>query len=127
MNPSKKLPDAEFEIMRAVWHLPVPTTCRDIMNLLDSHKAWKSQTVLTMLKRLEEKGFLTSHKTGKEREYSPLISEDEYLRIETGSFVRKFGKKSAFSVISTLYAEEELSAEEIADLSNWLEEQKRGQ
>ncbi len=127
MNPHKKLPDAEFAVMRAIWHLPFPTTCRDIMDALDSDKAWKSQTVLTMLKRLEEKGFVTSHKQGKEREYAPLISEDEYLRIETGSFVRKFGKKSALSVLSTLCAEQELSAEEIADLSNWLEEQKRGQ
>ena len=92
MNQPKKLPDAEFEIMRAIWQLPSPTTCRDIMDSLDEDRTWKSQTVLTMLKRLEEKGFVTSQKHGKEREYTPLLSEEDYLRVETGSFLRKFGK-----------------------------------
>ncbi len=127
MEKLKKLPDAEFEIMRAIWRLSMPTTCRQIMETLDSDKAWKSQTVLTMLKRLEEKGFVTSEKIGKEREYTPIVSEDEYLSIETGSFIKKFGKRSAFSIISALYSEECISPEDIDDLSKWLEKKKGGQ
>lgn len=127
MEKLKKLPDAEFEIMRAIWRLPIPTTCREIMETFGSDKAWKSQTVLTMLKRLEEKGFVTSKKLGKEREYTPIVSEDEYLNIETGSFIKKFGKMSAFSIISALYSEEDISSEDIDDLSKWLEEKKKEQ
>lgn len=125
MDQLKKLPDAEFEIMRAIWHLSIPTTCREIMEQLNTKKTWKSQTVLTMLKRLEEKGFVKSQKLGKEREYFPVVSEDEYLTIETGSFIKKFGKKSAFSVLNALYSDEDISSEEIEDLSNWLQQKKR--
>ena len=127
MDKLKKLPDAEFEIMRAIWQLSTPTTCREIMEQLNTDKSWKSQTVLTMLKRLEEKGFVKSQKIGKEREYFPVVSEDDYLRIETGAFIHKFGKKSAFSVINALYSDEDLSSEEIEDLSKWLQQKKRGQ
>lgn len=125
MDQLKKLPDAEFEIMRAIWHLSIPTTCREIMEQLNTKKTWKSQTVLTMLKRLEEKGFVKSQKLGKEREYFPVVSEDEYLTIETGSFIKKFGKKSAFSVLNALCSDEDISSEEIEDLSNWLQQKKR--
>jgi len=39
-----------------------------------------------------EKGFLSSEKQGKERFYSPLVEREEYLRQETGRFVKLFTK-----------------------------------
>jgi predicted transcriptional regulator len=78
-----------------------------------------------MLARLIEKGFLKSEKVGKERNYSPLVQREDYLRIETGSFFDKLHKNSVLSLVKTLYDGEKLSDKEIADLRNWLEEQGR--
>ena len=66
----KKLPDAEFEIMRAIWRCSEPVTSpilTEKLRLALPEKDWKQQTVMTMLVRLEKKAFLRSEKNGKER------------------------------------------------------------
>jgi len=82
------------------------------------------QTVLTLLVRLIEKGFLSSDKVGKERTYSPIVSRENYLSVETGSFFDKLHGNSIRSLVSTLYNGEKLSKEEIADLRSWLAERE---
>ena len=80
----KKLPDAEFEIMRAIWRCSEPVTSpilTEKLRLALPEKDWKQQTVMTMLVRLEKKAFLRSEKNGKERYYSPAVSEEEYMQL----------------------------------------------
>jgi predicted transcriptional regulator len=122
MKGIKKLPDSEFEVMRVVWQNTPPMSTNQIISCLGSGNTWKPQTVLTLLVRLIEKGFLNSEKLGKERIYSPAISRDEYLKAETGSFFDKLHGSSIRSLVNTLYDGEKLSQEEIADLRNWLSE-----
>ena len=122
MKPIKRLPDSEFEIMRIIWQNDPPISTNQIISCLGSDNTWKHQTVLTLLVRLIEKGFLQSEKTGKERTYSPLILREDYLCAETGSFFDKLHGNSVRSLVNSLYDGKKLSAEEIADLRNWLEE-----
>ena len=124
MKPIKRLPDTEFEIMRIVWGNDPPMTTNQIISYLDSNNTWKHQTVLTLLVRLIEKGFLSSDKVGKERTYSPIVSREDYLSVETGSFFDRFHGNSIRSLVSTLYDGEKLSKEEIADLRKWLSERE---
>ena len=61
----RKLPDAEFEIMRAVWNAGPAVTAPMLTAKLSEElpeRDWKPQTVTTMLTRLEKKGFLRSKK-----------------------------------------------------------------
>ena len=122
MRPTKRLPDAEFEIMHIVWQNSPPMSTNQIISCLDSSKTWKPQTVLTLLVRLIDKGFLHSEKTGKERTYSPIVSQRDYLNIETNSFFDRLHSNSIRSLVNTLYDGKKLSNEEIADLRSWLEE-----
>ena len=122
MKLGKRLPDAEFEIMRIVWQNTPPMSTNQIIACLDTDNTWKPQTVLTLLVRLIEKGFLESEKKGKERIYTPLISREEYLSAETESFFDKLHGNSIRSLVSTLYDGKKLSDEEIADLRDWLAE-----
>ena len=126
MKPIKRLPDAEFEIMRIIWQNTPPMSTNQIISCLDSDNTWKPQTVLTMLVRLIEKGFLHSEKVGKERTYSPLILREDYLRAETGSFFDKLHGNSVRSLVNSLYDGKKLSDEKITDLRNWLEEMREG-
>ena len=125
MRDAKRLPDAEFEIMRIIWENDPPMSTNQIISFLDSGNTWKHQTVLTLLVRLIEKGFLSSDKVGKERTYSPLVTKESYLSVETGSFFTRLHGKSIRSLVSTLYDGEQLSQEEIADLRRWLAEKER--
>lgn len=124
MKPIKRLPDAEFAIMRVVWENDPPMSTNQIISYLGSDNTWKHQTVLTLLVRLIEKGFLSSEKIGKERTYSPLVSRETYLSVETESFFDKFHGSSIRSLVSTLYDGEKLSKDEIADLRSWLLERE---
>lgn len=54
------MPDAEFDIMKTVWANKPPITTTIIMEQLGKEKDWKIQTVVSLMNRLVERGFLRS-------------------------------------------------------------------
>jgi len=116
----KRLPDAEFAVMKAIWTNDPPVTTLEIMERLKTDKNWKPQTVLAMLVRLIEKGFLTSERIGRERNYTPAIQEQEYMRIETGDFMKRYSVNSVGNLIKTLYSDQNLLPEDLLELKDWL-------
>ena len=120
---SKRLPDAEFTVMKAIWSLNSPITTNEITNKL-ADKSWKPQTLLTVLKRLSEKGFLNIIKEGKQHQYKVLITEDEYLEIETGSFLKRYAGNSIGALVKPLYSEGELTQDDIDELRDILDQKE---
>ncbi|MDR0293778.1 MAG: BlaI/MecI/CopY family transcriptional regulator [Oscillospiraceae bacterium] len=118
----KRLPDSEFEIMEIIWGNTPPITTLQIMERMKPDRNLKLQTLLTMLLRLTEKGFLTSERVGRARNYSPTISREDYMRIETGAFMARHYINSMGSLIKTFYDGQNLSPEDIRELQNWLSE-----
>ena len=117
----KRLPDAEFEVMKAVWTYSPPVTTLEIIEKLKADKNWKPQTVLAMLVRLIEKGFLKSERVGRERNYTPEIQEQEYMRIETGDFMKRYSVNSMGSLVKSMYNDQNLLPEDLQELKDWLE------
>lgn len=124
MEKMKKLPDAEFDIMKVVWANDPPITTPIIMEQLGKEKEWKIQTVVSLMLRLVERGFLRSEKRGKERTYYPLISKEDYLKFETGNFMRQYHDSSIFNLINTLYEDEALTDRDIDELLKWAKERR---
>lgn len=124
MEKMKKLPDAEFDIMKMVWANKPPITTTIIMEQLGKEKDWKIQTVVSLMNRLVERGFLRSEKHGKERTYFPLVNKDDYLKFETGNFMKQYHESSLFNLINTLYDDKALSDEEIDELLQWAKERR---
>ena len=124
MGTMKKLPDAEFDIMKIVWSNEPPVTTPEIMRQLGADKEWKIQTVVTFMCRLTERGFLRSEKLGKERSYYPLVSKDEYLRFETDNFMKQFHNNLFLDLVNTLYDGDALTDEDIDDLLKWAKERR---
>ena len=118
----KRLPNAEFEIMKIIWNSTPPVTTAQIMEKLGDEKDWKPQTVLTMLVRLIEKGFLQSERVGRERNYTPAILEQDYMQIETSDFMKRYYGNSVGSLVKTLYDGQNLSQEDLQELKKWLAE-----
>lgn len=118
----KKLPDAEFEIMKIVWANEPPITTNIIMEQLGKEKEWKAQTIITLLLRLVERGFIRTEKNGKRRTYFPLIEKEDYLKFETGDFMERFHANSFTSLIATLYNDEKLKDSDLDELMEWLKE-----
>ncbi|MGP8309753.1 BlaI/MecI/CopY family transcriptional regulator [Enterocloster aldenensis] len=124
MEKIKKLPDAEFDIMKVVWDNEPPVTTTFVKNQLGKEKEWKIQTVVTLMLRLVERGFLRSEKHGKERTYFPLVSKEDYLKFETGNFMKQYHNSSLFNLINTLYDGEALTDKDIDELLKWAKERR---
>ncbi len=124
MKKMKKLPDAEFDIMKVVWANEPPITTSEIMKQLGNEKEWKIQTVVSLMLRLVERGYLRSEKHGKERTYYPLIDKDDYLKFETGNFMYQFHNNSFMNLVNTLYDDAALTDEDIDELLKWAKERR---
>ena len=95
-----------------------------VKDQLGKEKEWKIQTVVTLMLRLVERGFLRSEKHGKERTYFPLVSKEDYLKFETGNFMKQYHNSSLFNLINTLYDGEALTDKDIDELLKWAKERR---
>ena len=124
MAKMKKLPDAEFDIMKVVWSSEMPVTANIIMQRHGSNAGWKVQTAISLLLRLVERGFLRTEKNGKERVYFPVVDREDYLKFETGKFIKQFHDNSILNLINTMYDDKALNGEDINELLEWAKERR---
>ena len=117
----RRLPDAELEVMQAVWACKSPVTRVDVEKILFQTHPMAMTTLLTLLTRLSDKGFLTIEKEGRKSRYTPCISRETYLASQSKTFVDKLcgGSISAFA---TALCSSGLTKEELAELRDMLEE-----
>jgi BlaI family penicillinase repressor len=120
MNNLKKLPNAEFEIMKVVWANEPPITTSLIMAQLGNKKEWKAPTVISLMMRLVERGLLRTEKSGKERTYFPLVTKEDYLKFETVSFMKQYHQNSFLSFVNTFYNGKKLNDNDIDELMKWI-------
>jgi len=119
MNEIVKISDSELVLMRIIWRNGGIALFAEIIDALEQRKAgWKSNTVLTLLSRLVDKGFLSISKIGRRNEYRTLISEAEYRTAKTKEFVDKIYKGNVKQFICTLQGL--MSAEEQEELKKLL-------
>lgn len=120
----EKLPLAEFEIMEIIWTEEPPVSTKAILGRLEGKKDWKPQTVLTLLTRLIQRGFIGSKRSGRERLYAPCVDRDDYLTYESAQFIERFHHNSVVSLLGALHQGEKLSSADIDELKEWLKEQR---
>jgi predicted transcriptional regulator len=120
----KKLPDAEFDIMKVVWANEPPITTNIIMQQLGTKRGWKAQTIISLMLRLVERGFIRTEKSGKERTYFPLIGKEDYLKFESGDFMERFHDNSFASLVATLYDGKKLRYSDLDELAKWLKDRR---
>lgn len=124
MGTMRKLPDAEFDIMKVVWANEPPITTNIVMQQLGHEREWKAQTVISLMLRLVERGFIRTEKNGKERTYFPLISKEDYLKFETGDFMERFHGNSFASLVATLYDGNKIKSSDLDHLEKWIKEKR---
>lgn len=119
----RRLPDAELEVMQALWSLPAPATRGQISEIVCAGRPMAQTTLLTLLSRLGEKGFLRAEKQGRQSVYTPLVSRQDYLAAQGRRFFKTLcgGSLSAFA---TALCDSGLSREELAELRALLEEDR---
>ncbi len=124
MKNFKKLPNTEFEIMKVVWSNEPPITTNMVMEQLGKERGWKAPSVISLMLRMVDKGFLRTEKNGKERTYFPLVAKEDYLEFETGNFMKLYHENSFLSFVNTLYNGRQLSENDIDELMKWVKKRR---
>ena len=95
----RRLPDAELEVMQAIWASTPPVARTDIEKILYQTHPMAMTTLLTLLTRLAEKGFITIEKNGRRSYYTPCVSQKDYLAAQSKTFFEKLcgGNLSIFA------------------------------
>lgn len=119
----KKLPDAELEVMQALWELEPPVPRAAVEAAMAGKKPMAQTTLLTLLSRLAEKGYVRIEKQGRSSVYTPLISREDYQARQSRRFVDQLfgGSMSAFASALTASG---IPREDLAELRRLLEEGK---
>ena len=73
-------------------------------------------TLSTIVRGLEEKGFLAHHTFGNTYQYYAAVTEADYSRSTLKNVIAKYFNNSYLGVISSLVKEEEISVEELKEL-----------
>lgn len=119
---AQKISDAELDIMKIIWANEEPTLFACLMDeLVSKGKTWQKNTVIMLLSRLMDKGYLKAKKTGRKNEYTPLISEAEYQMGQTRNLLDKVYEGNVKGLVSSLIQSDLLSGEEYEELRKLLE------
>lgn len=110
-----KISGAEQQIMKILWESSEPMTAYAIRKKLDDEKSWSRTTVLTMIKRLIDKGAITQEKKDIYY-YSAALTEDEFKQSETESFINRVYDGSGKTLVASLIENNSLSADDISEL-----------
>lgn len=117
----KKIPDAELELMMIIWDFANPVTRVEIEEKLSEDRDVLPNTILTLLTRLEKRGFLKKERDGKINYYSALVDKEPYLKEASQGILNRMFKGSLKNFAAALYDGEELSSEDAAELMAFLE------
>jgi len=108
------LTNAEEQIMRLLWKRD-KAFIRDLLNEFPEPKP-ASTTVLTLLKRMIDKGFVSYKQYGNSREYYPLIKKADYFSDHINGLIKDFFNNSTAQFASFFANETKMSPEELKEL-----------
>jgi predicted transcriptional regulator len=121
----KRLGEAELEIMQALWQAGEALTAPRVLEALEN-RSWAMGTLITVLQRLVQKGFLACEKRPRASTYAPLVSQEDYLAEEGKSFLERLYGNSFRSMVASFYGGKVIGESDIAELQRYLAELQEG-
>ena len=116
------LADREAELMEVLWDHG-PSTVAEVKERVPDELAYT--TVLTILRTLEAKGYVTHDAEGKAHRYSALIERDAARRSALAAMAEKFFKGSTAGLLTHLVADEKLKPADVKRLRALLAQRSR--
>ena len=129
----ERLPDAELEVMQALWRQEkYPVSSAAPMEGLAGRRGgragggrgagwrWQTATLLKLLSRLEERGFVKREKEGRNNLYTPLVRREDYLSAESRAFLQRLHGGSLPSLVAALMDSRAISRRDQEELEEIL-------
>lgn len=117
----QRLTTKEEELMGFFWEKGA-LFVKDILGFYEEPKP-HFNTLSTIVRGLEEKGFLAHHTYGNTYQYYPIISEEVYSQGTLKGVISKYFNNSYFHAVSSLVKNENISIEELKALIREVENQ----
>ena len=118
----KPLTKAEEQVMQVLWKLDTPFL-RDIIDVMPNPKPHQN-TIATLLKILVEKEFVGITVMGRQHQYYPLVSKEEYSKRTIKQIVKGYFEGSFSNVVSFMVRENNISIEELESLLQQIKKQQ---
>ena len=113
----QQISDYEFELMKIIWANGGTALYAEIVKSLeDKGTPWTKNTIITLLSRLTNKGFLKTSKTGFRNQYIATVLETDYQEAQTQTLLDKLYEGNAKGLVSTLIQKDLLSPDDYEDL-----------
>ena len=119
-----QISEAEREVMRVVW-ANKSITSREIIDILEDKMNWKESTIKTLIGRLVDKNVLNTKKEGRKFIYSANISEETTIQSYSKDILSNVCNTHHSFVIRQFIEEAKLSADDIEELIQLLEEKAK--
>ncbi len=117
--PDKKCTEAEWKILALLWD-QAPRTMSEITKALEPQTGWTRHTVITLLKRMQEKGTVRIDETGDVKRYFPLVTREEMSAQQTQKLLDRVFSGQASLLISHLVENGEITVREMDELMEML-------
>lgn len=114
----ERLTNKEEEIMQVLWQLKKGFV-RDIMAALPANNHYN--TISTIVRNLEEKGYVSHTAYGKTHQYFPTVSKEAYTKGFMKQATQRYFDNSYKNMVSFFAREEKISAEELREILTIIE------
>ena len=118
--------ETELDVLKVLWEHG-PGTVRAINHHLRRQgRRWAYTTVLTLLQRLEAKGYVTSDKSGLAHVFRPAVTRDRLLRQRLKDLANQLCEGTATPLVQALVEGHRFTAEEIDHFRRLLDQLEEG-
>jgi len=114
MESLPELTRAEEQVMQVLWRRG-PAFVKDVLPELPPPQPAYT-TVSTIIRILEQKGFVSHEAFGRTHRYFPLIAQDDYRRFSLGKLLGNYFSGSFSRLVSFFAQEENLDAQQLDEL-----------
>lgn len=122
----ESLTKTEEKVMQILWSIKKGFV-KDVIERMPDDPAPPYNTISSLIRLLEKKGFVGHTAYGKTHEYFPLISKAAYRRFTFRQYLANYFEGSPDKVVSFMVKEEKLSPEEIRKMLDMLEKEDQDQ
>lgn len=120
----KLLTETELELMQIIWRVG-GATVHEVLQALPAERPLAYTSVSTILRILEQKGFVRSEKVGRGHSYVPLLTKVEYEGRSLGNMVSKVFQGEPSVLVKRLLEVERLSLADLTSIRAMLDEKER--
>ena len=124
--PNIALTEAEWKIMLRLWDHH-PQTMMELTRSLHPETGWTKHTVITMLKRMQQKGTVLISEDGPVKTYSPAVEKSRVAQEQTRTLLSRLFRGRASLLMSELVSNGELSEQDIQEIEAILLDAKNKQ